>query len=104
MAADNLPGCSARNLDHNANLLLEIVLADDGGLLRRSRFVRNPIEFDDRPAMKFNHVQRGEDRRKVDAATTEFHKLERISCLRRIGGNIANVFEVKEEHTVVILF
>src|SRR5271156_800525 len=90
--------------DSDAYLLLEIGLTDDGRLFRRPRFIRNPIKLNDRPALELYLVQRSEDSRKVDAATAELHELERIFCFGRIGGNVVDVLQVKEQKAVVILF
>src|SRR6202011_3342833 len=82
--------------------LLQIVLADDCRFLRRSRLNRNTIEFDNRPAEEPNLLHSNEDGRKIDAA--EFDELERILCFWRIGRNVTDVLQMKEEKTVVISF
>jgi hypothetical protein len=58
-AGVGIPG----NLDGDTYFLLKIFLADDCGLLRRPRLVRNTVEFDNRPAAEFNLLQHGEDGR-----------------------------------------
>src|SRR6267143_1105318 len=93
-----------RELDRYAQLLFEIILTDDGRLLRCSRLIRDSIEFNDRPATELNFLHCGEHRRKINPAATKFNELERIFCLRCIGRNIVHVLKVKEEKTVMILF
>jgi hypothetical protein len=92
-----------RKLDGDADLLLEICLADDGGLLRRSRLIRNSVEFDDSPAAELDLIQRSKDRGNIDAPTTQFDELEGIPRLRCVGRNIVHVLEVKKQKAVVIL-
>src|SRR5260370_40834701 len=92
-----------RNLDHDTDLLFEIALADDGGLLRLSRLVRNPVKLDDSPAAELDSIQRRKDGRQIDAATTELDELEGIPCLGGIGADIVDVLKVKEEKPIVML-
>ena len=93
-----------QKLDGGTNLLFEIGLADNGGFLRRSRFIRDPIEFDDGPPVELNLFQRSKNRRKIDAPTAELHELKGISCVGRIGRNVADCPKVQEEKAIVIFF
>src|SRR5271170_4257782 len=92
-----------KHLERNTHLLFEIGFANLGRLLRCPRLVRNPIEFDHCPPTESHLVQRREDGGKIDVPTSEFNELERISRFGRIGGNVANVLEMKEENAFVIL-
>ena len=84
-------------LDSDTDLLFEIGFANDRRLLWSSRFIRNAIKFDHRPATKLDLVQRGKNRGKIDTPATELYEFEGVPRFGSVGGNVANVLKVKEE-------
>src|ERR1700679_1659121 len=94
---------ACRKLNRHADLLFQIVLADSSRLFRRSRWIRNPVKLNDRPAMKLVLLQSGKDSREIDTSATQLNKLKRISRLGRIGRNITHILQVHKKQPVIIL-
>src|SRR5207247_1144847 len=82
--------------------LLNILLADQSTLSRRLRFIRHAVQFDYRPAAKPYLLQRGENCRQINSATTKFDPAIGMPALiaRR---HTLHILDVQKEQPIVIL-
>ena len=60
-----------------------------------------PVEFDHRPPMKLNFVERAKHGRQIDSSASQLHPLERVFHLRR-HRHIDYVLQMQKQNAVAV--